>query len=83
MADNTPNRLRIVEPIVAALAAVVVVWMGSWGYAALESTRQVGHRAQRAVAIADALAAAAGLDLTKPDSLEARPLSSAAMHSTG
>lgn len=69
MADKNSNRIRIVEPVVAALAAVVVVWMGAWGYAALESTRQVGHRAQRAVAIADALGAAAGLDLTRKGTL--------------
>ncbi len=56
---------RLAETVVAALCAVVVVWIGAWGYAALESTRQVGHRTQRAVGIADALAAVAGLEHTR------------------
>ncbi|MCO4761453.1 MAG: sugar ABC transporter permease [Myxococcales bacterium] len=80
---SAPQAMRgrfAVEAVVAALAAVCVVWLGNWGYASLQSTREVGHRAQRAVAIADAVASSAGRDLVKPGALDTEAKRLLALH---
>lgn len=64
------RQVRWVEPVVAALCAVTVTWLGTWGFATLQASRQAGHRARAAVAVADTLAAAAGLEAKQPGTLQ-------------
>ena len=56
---STPKRPWL-EAVISALSAVIVIWLGSWGYAALDRTVAAQQQLERAAALADELAAQAG-----------------------